>query len=146
MAKQFKERDIYVIPVWTKQLVPVSREVYIEWYKHKRYWQYLNEKDKSMGLCSLEDLFSNKKESVNCMPDYNTNIEEQVIKNEEKDALKLCLSKLPKDEFQLIDALFYQDITLRKYGDLLGLSPVGVMKKRDKILEKLAEEMTILCM
>lgn len=146
MAKPFKEREQYVIPVWTKQLVPVSREVYIEWYKHKRYWQYLNEKDKSIGLCSLEAVFSNNRDSASCLPDCGISVEDQAFLNAEKAALKLCLNKLPPDEYQLITALYYHDITLREYGDFVGLSQVGVMKKRDKILQKLAEEMTILCM
>ena len=146
MARKFKERDLYIIPVWTKRLVPVTREVYAEWYKHKRYWQYQKEKDKSIGLCSFEALFSNKKESNSCYPDNRVNVEDQVLKNELENELASSLSRLSKEEFELIDAIYYKNISLRNYASKIGISHKGLEKRREKMLEKLKEELVAACM
>ena len=145
MARKFKVRKKHLLPIWRRELVEVSRDVYIAWYQHSRNWKYQREMDKEAGVCSLEELFSYTKDSIGAYPDLTVDIEQQVQKEIEMEALNKSLKILTFEEFALIYALYFQNESIRKYAKQLNVSHVLVLKRHNKILEKLREEMSKQC-
>ena len=57
--------------------------------------------------------------------------------------MRAALLLLTAEEKELIDALFYQEMSEREYAQQIGLSQKGVNKRRHKILSKLRKIMKI---
>ena len=53
--------------------------------------------------------------------------------------LTLELSKLSKEERQIIISRYYEDMTQKEVGDALGMYQVEVSRKEKKILQKLKD-------
>ena len=54
-----------------------------------------------------------------------------------REALREALLQLSEAEYQLIQALYYENISERDYAAKLGLSQRGLNKRRHKALAKL---------
>lgn len=55
------------------------------------------------------------------------------------EAVRSSLSKLSDDEIEIIDRLYFDDETLRKVAKEKSISHPALIKRRNKILEKLRE-------
>ena len=53
------------------------------------------------------------------------------------EALRNAMSKLNKDEREIIERLYFNDETLRAVSKTQNISHTALIKRRDKILEKL---------
>ncbi len=53
------------------------------------------------------------------------------------EALRNAMSKLNKDEREIIERLYFKDETLRAVAKTQNISHTALIKRRDKILEKL---------
>ena len=53
------------------------------------------------------------------------------------EALRIAMSKLNKDEREIIERLYFNDETLRAVAKTQNISHPALIKRRDKILEKL---------
>ena len=53
------------------------------------------------------------------------------------EALRNAMSKLNKDEREIIERLYFNDETLRAVAKAQNISHPALIKRRDKILEKL---------
>ena len=69
--------------------------------------------------------------------------ENMLLQEEELHLLRAALLLLTAEEKELIDALFYQEMSEREYAQQIGLSQKGVNKRRHKILSKLRKIMKI---
>ena len=69
--------------------------------------------------------------------------ENMLLQEEELHLLRAALLLLTAEEKELIDALFYQEMSEREYAQQIGLSQKGVNKRRHKILSKLRKSMKI---
>lgn len=54
-----------------------------------------------------------------------------------RESLREALAQLTKEEYELIQALYYENISEREYAAKLGLSQRGLNKRRHKALAKL---------
>ena len=65
--------------------------------------------------------------------------EDAVIEWIDFETLYRCLDSLDADERNLINALFFEELSIREYAEITGLSKSAVDRRRTKILGKLKE-------
>ncbi len=71
------------------------------------------------------------------LEDKNVDVEKVVATQMMIEALKSALSKLNRDEREIIERLYFNDETLRSVAKTKNISHPTLIKRRDKILEKL---------
>ena len=102
MADQKKELYIRV----DGQLIEVTQEVYLTFYRMKRRERFVVEKDRRAGVVLYSDLDTDELVGENVLPDYSHNVEEEAIANVMYSKLHNCLACLPEQDQRLLQALF----------------------------------------
>lgn len=115
-----------------KERVPVTQEVYYaykrpEWREWKRL-QVRSDKERS---------FDAMLENGRQFPENRALVDDIVVDKLLLDLLFAALNTLSPDERSLINALYYQEKTLREMASEMGMSYVAVHKREKRILEKL---------
>lgn len=131
-----------------KQSVPVTDEIYQEYFKMKRRERYMEE-DIKVGSSKVdpetgEVAYSpSKEDSIQRLMDKGQdfadekNLEDLVVDKAMLLILQEAMKELNRQEKDLIDDLFYKEMTVRDVAKIEDISHVAVMKRRDKILAKL---------
>ncbi|MGF7184749.1 RNA polymerase sigma factor (sigma-70 family) [Desulfitispora alkaliphila] len=131
-----------------KIAVPVSDELYKEYYKMKRRQRYLEE-DVKVGRIEVDmenekvTFVPNKEDSLQRLMDLGADykdelsVEDLVVDKAMLLILQEAMKELDRQEKELIHDLFYEDMTVREVAKKNSTSHVTVMKRRDKILDKL---------
>lgn len=122
----------YFICVHDK-LLEVSKEDYDKHYKVRGRNRYLKKLDIIHGLISMEDIDNSEAVAYAESQDIAVTIEEKLM----QDKLAKCLSELADDEKELIEALFFQNMTEREYASKKGIYHNAIHKKKVRILKKL---------
>ncbi len=141
-----KERKRYYVRLDTGEVCEVSREVYLCYYAGERQERYQAERDRKYGLLSIEGLSEKMfEDSEGCgydfLPSDEESIAEQVMKKMLIDQLYIALDRLKPEDKHLITALYFDNISIRSYAKILGVTHRAVQKRRDYILEILRELM-----
>jgi len=129
--------------------VPVSDEIYKEYYKMKRRARYL-EQDVKAGRIDVDmekekvTFVPNKEDSIQRLNDVGQDfaaeekrVEDIVVDKAMLLILQEAMKELNRQDKELINDLFYKEMTVRAAADKRNVSHVAVMKRRDKILTKL---------
>lgn len=128
--------------------VPVSDELRKEYYKMKRRERYM-EKDIKVGRIDVDmenekvTFVPNKEDSLQRLMDLGADYaDEQLVEDLVVDKAMLlilqeAMKELNRQEKELIDDLFYKEMTVRDVARKEDISHVAVMKRRDKVLAKL---------
>ncbi len=128
--------------------VPVSDELRKEYYKMKRRERYM-EKDVKVGRIDVDmenekvTFVPNKEDSLLRLMDLGADYaDEQLVEDLVVDKAMLlilqeAMKELNRQEKELIDDLFYKEMTVRDVAKKEDISHVAVMKRRDKVLAKL---------
>lgn len=118
-----------------KVSVQVSEDVYREWYKATNHFAYLCKLDRKHGVLSLDAL---DYESI-CYSIYEVGInDDEEAELERRIAnLLVALSQLNEKDAALIDALFFEGVSMREYGRRIGVTHRTVSKHRTRILKYL---------
>lgn len=132
-----------------KELVPVTEELYKEYYKMKRREKYLEE-DVKVGSSIVDPETGavigykpSKEDSIERLMGKGKDFaEEELIEDVIVDKailliLQEAMKELNRQEQELINDLFYKELTVREVAKKEDISHVAVMKRRDKILDKL---------
>lgn len=132
-----------------KIAVAVSDEIYKEYYKMKRRERYLEE-DVKVGSSIVDPETGavtgykpSKEDSIQRLMDKGTafasekSIEDVIVDRAMLLILQEAMKELNRQEKELIHDLFYEEKTVREVAKKDGISHVTVMKRRDKILNKL---------
>lgn len=131
-----------------KNQVPVSEEIYKEYYKMKRRERYLEE-DIKVGSSKIDSKTGkvtykpSKEDSIERLMDKGQDlaaeelIEDVVVDKAMLLILQEAMKELNRQEKELINDLFYKELTVREVASKENISHVAVMKRRDKILGKL---------
>lgn len=131
-----------------KVSVAVSEEIYKEYYKMKRRQRYLEEDIKvGSGIADSETgevtYKPSKEDSIQRLMDKgqdfagNQLVEDLVVDKAMLLILQEAMSELNRKERELINDLFNEELTVREVARKENISHVAVMKRRDKILDKL---------
>jgi len=129
--------------------VPVSDELHKEYYKMKRRERYL-EQDIKVGSSIVDPETGavigykpSKEDSIQRLMDKGQDfadeeaLEDIVVDKAMLLILQEAMKELNRQEKELINDLFYKEMTVREVAKKEDISHVTVMKRRDKILDKL---------
>ncbi|KUP04295.1 sigma-70 protein [Bacillus coahuilensis p1.1.43] len=131
-----------------KERVCVSEEIYKEYYKMKRRERYLEE-DIKVGRIAVDpeaetvDFIPSKEDSINRLIELGADFEDdQIIEDILCDKatmliLQEAMTELNEKEQELIQALYYKDLTVREVAKEENISHVAVVKRHKKVLDKL---------
>lgn len=138
-GKKPKERERYVIRLDDGELVEVNREIYLEWYQSKRRERYQKERDRKYRVCSLDELQERGcfHEKYVCAGDLT---QESALGNIFRERLRSALVYLPKKDAQLVWLLFFEEMTVKEAGEVIGCSRKTIAKHRERILGELRQK------
>ncbi|MCY7130605.1 sigma-70 family RNA polymerase sigma factor [Streptococcus gordonii] len=127
-----KEYYLYV----QGKAVPVSKEVYQTYWKITDHEKYLKRKDKKYNVILFSSL-DHDGHFVDNFADKNVDIEKLVETKILIETLRNAISKLNDEEREIIERLYFKNETLRSVAKLKNITHPALIKRRNKILEKL---------
>lgn len=116
---------------------------YRTFYKNVRRQKYLQELSTANGDFSYDMLTTDDFNGQDILVDEKQDVEEIVEKNIMLDKLEDCLSLLSIEEKELIQMIFFDELTEREIAAKKGISQVAVHKRKQRILNKLKEFLEI---
>lgn len=127
--------------------VEVSDEVYLAYTQIDRRERYLMEEVETSKKLSLDKLLESGVPLERLGMERSPSAEDIVLQHEAwhqqeqlLSQLAEALSSLTEEEYQLIQALYWEGVSAREYARRLGVYHRTVLYWRDKILEKLRQK------
>ena len=133
MADQKKKLYIRV----NTQLVEVSEEVYLTFYRMRRREKYVVEKDRRVGVLLYSELDTNETIAEEMIPDLTHNVEEDVIAKVMHTKLHHCLTLLSETDREVLKAIYFDGLTERQVGEQMGMAQRTVNDRKHKALKQL---------
>lgn len=118
------------------QKIKVSEQIYKVYWQEREHEKYLEQVDKKNHLLFFSSLNQDRNFEEN-LEDKNVDVEKVVATQMMIEALRSALLKLNSDEREIIERLYFNDETLRAVAKTKNISHPALIKRRDKILEKL---------
>ena len=138
------EKDKYIIKV-EGTLVEVTPEVYYAYFRMERQERWQEEKLQGHDVVSYDALDNTETVGVEVLPDLSLpSMEEVMMSREIYEKLHRAVEALPKEERDLIHAIYFEGKSEREYARILGISQNSTLKRRRKILSKLKKFMNFL--
>lgn len=124
------------------QLISVSEEVYLTYYRMKRRELHLEEKDKSHRVFYYSALDTEETNGEDAIPDLNSpQVEDVVTDKLLAEKLHQCLNQLSKEEQELIFTLFFQNKSEHQVSRETGIAQKTVHNRKVRILSRLKKLM-----
>ncbi|MCD8013892.1 MAG: sigma-70 family RNA polymerase sigma factor [Lachnospiraceae bacterium] len=137
--------------IWIKgQLIEVSAEVYAAYMQGDRKMRYFENDLKTERILMDEDghiirVIPSREDSLDRLMDDNAgqfadsreSVEDTVLRRISIEQVHEALAQLTEKDRQLIEALFFQELTERDAAAILGISQPAVHKQKIRILRKL---------
>ena len=124
-----------------KMLMEVTQEEYIDYFQEIERNRYARKILRKFSAISIEQQQRvNEDEEMNdkdVVADPNCNVEFEITRKLEIEQLKKALLELSEDEYKIIKALFYEEKTVRKYAEKIGIPYSNVQYRKKQILNKL---------
>lgn len=131
------EKKEYQIKV-QGQLVPVSEEVYLTYYRMKRRETYLEEKDSAHGVFYYSALDTEETSGEDAIPDLTSpRVEDAAVDKLLAEKLHQCLAALTKEEQELIFTLFFQNKSEHQMAAETGIARMTIHNRKKRILARL---------
>lgn len=122
-----------------ENLVEVTEEVYLVYYRMKSRERFLEKKDCQHGVMYYCALDTDELLGEEMLPDLQTNVERDAVVNIMTEKLHHCLSLLDAQDSLLICELFFCGRSERNLATQYGISQPAVHKRKIKILKELKE-------
>ena len=116
--------------------VEVTEEVYKAYWKITEHEKYLQRKDWKYGMIPFSAL-DHDGHFVDNLVDESIDVEKIVETQMMVEALRNAISKLNNEERDIIERLYFNDETIRSVAKLKSITHPALIKRRNKILEKL---------
>lgn len=117
-------------------LVEVTQEVYLEYYRAVRREQAQKEKDQKHGVLSYDAL-----DAEGCLGSellsHSVNIEDQVSARLMCEKLHRCLALLPSSERELLFAIYFDELSERELHARSGVPQTTISYRKRKALAHL---------
>lgn len=131
------DKEHYFIPIEGK-LIEVEENVYVAYYKMGRRERYLEERDQSNGVTSYDALDTESRIGIEALKEATTqSMEDIALAKELYKQLHRVMDALPRAERDLIQALYFDQMTEKSYGKKVKLSQSGVSRRHKKTLSKM---------
>ena len=127
-----KEFYLYV----NGQKVKVSEEIYKVYWREREHEKYLEQVDRKNHLLFFSSL-DHDGHFVDNIVDESVDVAKIVETQMMIESLRYAISKLNDEERDIIERLYFNDETLRSVAKLKSITHPALMKRRNKILEKL---------
>lgn len=119
-------------------LVEVSESVYFAYYQEKRRNRTLEEKDERNGTVSYDGLDTPELSGQEMIPDRDAvSVEDAAIATILRDELHRCLARLDEPDRQLIQALYFEGLSERKYAKRVGIPQQTISDRKRRVLSRL---------
>ncbi len=132
-----KMRKNYFLFVNGKK-VEVSEEIYKVYWQEKNHEKYLKQVDRRNHLLFFSS-FDHDGHFEDSIVDEGFDVDKIVQTQMMIEAVRDALSKLNDEEREIIDRLYFNDETIRSVAETKKISHPALIKRRNKILEKLRE-------
>ena len=116
--------------------VKVTEKVYKSYWKEKNHENYLKQVDRDNHLL-LFSSFDHDGHFEESIVDEDIDVEKIVQTQMMIEAVRNALSKLNAEEREIIEKLYYDDESIRSVAKKNNISHPALIKKRNKILDKL---------
>ena len=127
-----KEFYLYV----NGQKVKVSEEIYKVYWREREHEKYLEQVDRKNHLLFFSSL-DHDGHYVDNIVDESVDVAKIVETHMMIESLRYAISKLNDEERDIIERLYFNDETLRSVAKLKSITHPALIKRRNKILEKL---------
>ena len=127
-----KEFYLYV----NGQKVKVSEEIYKVYWREREHEKYLEQVDRKNHLLFFSSL-DHDGHHVDNIVDESVDVAKIVETQMMIESLRYAISKLNDEERDIIERLYFNDETLRSVARLKSITHPALIKRRNKILEKL---------
>ena len=127
-----KEYYLYV----NGQKVKVSEQIYKVYWREREHEKYLEQVDRKNHLLFFSSL-DHDGNFVDNIVDESVDVAKIVETQMMIESLRYAISKLNDEERDIIERLYLNDETLRSVAKLKSITHPALMKRRNKILEKL---------
>ena len=127
-----KEYYLYV----RGQKVKVSEDIYKVYWQEKEHEKYLEQVDKKNHLLFFSSL-DHDGHFVDNIVDESVDVEKIVETQMMIEAVRNAISRLNAEERDIIERLYFNDETVRSVAKLKNITHPALIKRRNKILEKL---------
>ncbi|WP_066460117.1 RNA polymerase subunit sigma-24 [Anaerotruncus rubiinfantis] len=125
-------------------LVEVTEEVYLCYYRMKRRALHLEEKDGKHGVVYYSSMDTEGTNGEETIPDLTSpRVEDIVTDKLMSEQLHRCISQLTESDKALIDALYFQSMSERQLSVQTNIPPMTVHDRKIKVLKKLKKMMDI---
>lgn len=122
-------------------LMEVSEADYKEFYREQRRQKYLDERSASNGDFSYDMLTTDEFNGEDILVDVLSATADQAEKKIYLDKLRKTLTQLSNNERQLIQALYFDQLSEREYAAQIGVYHNAVHYRKGQILAKLKKAM-----
>lgn len=126
----------YFIPV-QGGLLEVPERTYAEFYREEERMRYLEKQDHDHGLLSSDAVDFDQCRKLETLDGEGEDVAEVVIRKMLIEKLRECICLLSVSEQDLVNALYFEQLTEREYAKQKGVYRNAVHKKKIKILAKL---------
>ena len=131
------EKEKYLINI-QGQLIEVSPDVYYVYFRMRRQEQWQEEKTKEHKVLSYDALDTGESQGIENIEDTTAPTMEEIVSARElRDRVRNAIALLPKAERELIQAIYYNELSEREVAAREGVSQNKINKQRQKILSKL---------
>jgi DNA-directed RNA polymerase specialized sigma subunit len=136
MTKQSK----YLLRDYRGNLIPVSEDVYKEWYRMKRHEKYLREQANKNRVCSLEGMATRSVYGDCGIFDPANEVEAIIMKHFYEEKLKGYFEQLPEEHQLFLEYLYADGCTLKEASSRMGWHRKKGEYWRNKLLSQLREQ------
>lgn len=119
------------------QEIEVTEEIYREYYRMDRRERYLVERDIEHGVTFYHALDNEDMNGAELFVDENSDLEENLLKKEERKNLYEALILLNARDRELIEELYFNEMTERELAQKLGIRHQNIHKRKMRILRDL---------
>ncbi len=135
------EKKEYFIKIENQQ-IQVSETVYRTYYGLQRRDKTLEEKDQRNGRMLYSNLDTSETLGEEMIPDMSAAaVEDMVIAKLMLERLHRCINLLPKGELELIQAIYFDQLSERKLSKKMGIHYMTLHDRKIRILQKLRKMM-----
>ncbi len=131
------ENKKYMIMVSGK-LVEVSHEIYCEYHRMDRRDRYLEERDQAHGKMLYSNLDTSEMLGEEMISDSDAvSTEDAAIARIFHEKLHQCLEMLPDGDRELLQAVFFDEMTLRQISDQDNVPVMTLQSRKSKAIQRL---------
>lgn len=115
----------------------VSKEVYLAYCSEENHEKYLERVDRKHQLLYFSDFDKENDSYIDHIKDESVDIEKVIETKMIMDELYRALDNLNSEERALIEALYFEEKSMRKFANEKKVNVMKISRKHKEILEKL---------